>query len=835
MWKAVLGLAVITLISHYIFLLMAPTLSNSCIFAQYAPIQQHAPALRLPNSLIAAAPLNASYRIDVAHATHWIVITSIHLATPSVKSMLQYPHYTVLIVADESSPPQYDVQHERLVYLSVEWQMHLRYRIIHHVPFGSYTRKNIGYLFAIEHGAQFIFDTDDDNAPLSEPWPWTFSTTALFPCSTDSAFRVVNPYAAFGQPAVWPRGLPLEVLHLECDARGTRRNNSESSGERSWIQQGMADLDPDVDAVFRLTRTSDLTRIIFERRNPAYLPTNTMAPFNSQNTLFDYRAFWGLLLPISVTFRVTDIWRGYYVQRLLWMLGGNVLFAGPTVAQHRNAHSFLQDFNQEVQMYEQAGSLIRFLTAWKPTRNTIANGGLFGVMHDLARDMATARFWGETDVVLIDAWIEDLKELGYVPPSLSLPSHDVAEDPKDAYTFAAFKSAEISAAERIPMSRCAPSLPQASDVARAEAWWHFTMHSMKAPHAIILCNHDGRGMGGHLYDAFWLATYALMKGYVPTFAMHDSGLYDGTFCEEGRRGFSCFFDFKAVSLDASILQQGVQRAAITTLPSLMNGNDDVMLAIDGKVRDEIRDFFWGKLSKHGTIVPFQLQQRGWTAFAWFSFLMHHMTQPAARMKAEIEAKKKTLAWPSTCVSVHIRRADKIIEMHTHTFVPIESYVQEVVRLRVEQPTIRHVFMTSDNASAILQFEQLLHAALPDMIILVDRTQTRYNGKECLNFHEHDAEKRCSARNALNADEQDDWARQSVLDFYLLSSCDYLVGSIGSFFTRAAAGRLMGRFLHEPFAEKRIRSVHDVDSLAYFTEHDLASFDLPSLEAFLKKE
>ncbi len=44
------------------------------------------------------------------------------------------------------------------------------------------------------------------------------------------------------------------------------------------------------------------------------LPEGLMCPFNSQNTLFDQKALWGTLIPITTSFRVCDIWRGYWVQ-----------------------------------------------------------------------------------------------------------------------------------------------------------------------------------------------------------------------------------------------------------------------------------------------------------------------------------------------------------------------------------------------------------------------------------------------------------------------------------------------------------------------------------------
>ena len=76
--------------------------------------------------------------------------------------------------------------------------------------------------------------------------------------------------------------------------------------------QGMADLDPDVDAIYRLTQNlgvnfeADIASVV--------LPEGVMCPWNSQNTLFEREALWGMLIPVTTTFRVCDIWRSYWVQ-----------------------------------------------------------------------------------------------------------------------------------------------------------------------------------------------------------------------------------------------------------------------------------------------------------------------------------------------------------------------------------------------------------------------------------------------------------------------------------------------------------------------------------------
>ena len=71
----------------------------------------------------------------------------------------------------------------------------------------------------------------------------------------------------------------------------------------------MADLDPDVDAIFRLTQTAKLGLVEFGRPLEAIgVTAGVFTPYNSQNTLHTYNAFWGLLLPPSKHFRITDIW-----------------------------------------------------------------------------------------------------------------------------------------------------------------------------------------------------------------------------------------------------------------------------------------------------------------------------------------------------------------------------------------------------------------------------------------------------------------------------------------------------------------------------------------------
>ncbi len=76
----------------------------------------------------------------------------------------------------------------------------------------------------------------------------------------------------------------------------------------------------DVDAIFRLTqgtpinfqRPQDLTDIVI-------VPKSQYAPYNAQATLHFKASFFALYLPTTVPGRVSDIWRSYISQVLLFI------------------------------------------------------------------------------------------------------------------------------------------------------------------------------------------------------------------------------------------------------------------------------------------------------------------------------------------------------------------------------------------------------------------------------------------------------------------------------------------------------------------------------------
>ena len=181
------------------------------------------------------------------------------------------------------------------------------------------------------------------------------------------------------------------------------------------IQQGLVNGDPDMDAIFRLTRKRadvDLD-VRFDPTAPsAVVPAGVFSPFNSQNTLFHLGAFWGLLLPTSTTMRVCDIWRGYWAQRLLWDIGGRLGFYPPNAYQRRNYHSYLADAQDEAQMYFRSEELLVFLREWTCPPQL----SFFHCVETLTSDLAEEGHLGQVDVDLTRAWLADLVRVGYKSP-----------------------------------------------------------------------------------------------------------------------------------------------------------------------------------------------------------------------------------------------------------------------------------------------------------------------------------------------------------------------------------------------------------------------------------
>ena len=269
-----------------------------------------------------------------------IVVTTINAPTQAVLNIAEGASRhgsSFIIIGDTKSPKDFTLP--SATYLDVEAQRATQFSYAKLCPTRHYARKNIGYLLAAARHAKVIVETDDDNLPLEGFWQARSRTQQV---SEVREPGWCNVYRYFSDVNIWPRGLPLNELARPAPAL------SSASAFDCPIQQGLADLNPDVDAIYRLVLPLPVS---FEQRQPIALAPGVWCPFNSQNTTFFKDAFPLLYLPYHCSFRMTDIWRSFIAQRLAWEAGWRLLFHSSTVYQERNEHDLMRDFADEVPGY----------------------------------------------------------------------------------------------------------------------------------------------------------------------------------------------------------------------------------------------------------------------------------------------------------------------------------------------------------------------------------------------------------------------------------------------------------------------------------------------------
>lgn len=242
-----------------------------------------------------------------------------------------------IVIGDTKSPKEFHL--EGCDFYSIDRQKSLNFEIAKTLPTKHYARKNLGYLIAMHKGAKIIIETDDDNMPLDGFWDNRNKHVKTHLLS-DKGW--INIYKYFTETHIWPRGFALEYIQDNLPALENQ------SSIDCPIQQGLADENPDVDAIYRLTMPLPIT---FNKSDNIALGNNTICPFNSQNTTWFKEAFPLMYLPSLCSFRMTDIWRSFVAQRIAWTCGWPILFHYSTVWQERNDHNLMIDFRDEISGY----------------------------------------------------------------------------------------------------------------------------------------------------------------------------------------------------------------------------------------------------------------------------------------------------------------------------------------------------------------------------------------------------------------------------------------------------------------------------------------------------
>ena len=324
---------------------------------------------------------------------NYVVITTINKPTEAVFRLSKRNDIKTIVIGDNKTPKNWT--HKNISFFSIEDQKKLGFTVIPLLPLNHYSRKIIGYLIAMSYNADNIIDLDDDNYP-DELW--------TFPSRQDEINLITgfkgffNAYSYFSTEKIWPRGFPLEQI----------KNNNKStfitgSSKSIGIWQGLANGDPDVDAIWRLTNISK--EFQFDSRIPLGLDEGIASPFNSQNTLIIKELFPLLYLPSTVTFRYTDILRSLVAQPIMWLMGYRLGFVSANVYQARNYHNLMDDFVSEIPMYTNTKIMDYVEKSISPC-NSIADN-LVSVYKRLLKESVVQPL----EIDLLDAFLSDIKSI----------------------------------------------------------------------------------------------------------------------------------------------------------------------------------------------------------------------------------------------------------------------------------------------------------------------------------------------------------------------------------------------------------------------------------------
>lgn len=328
------------------------------------------------------------------NANKYIVITTINKENEAINKFSAMDGWKLILVGDRKGPKE--VKNKNIIFLDIEEQYKLGFDYPKNSIENHYSRKNIGYIYAIKNGATIIAESDDDNIPYSN-WG-TEHEFIKQNLKTFSDIKFFNVYKEFTKEHIWPRGLPLEFINSKNNPKQNKLNCE------IGVWQHLADGNPDVDAIYRLTKNKEIN---FENNEKIGLEKNVYSAFNSQNTFWNPKAFVLMYLPHTVTFRFTDILRSYIAQRLLWEENLLLGFGPATVKQERNIHDLMKDFKDEIPMYTESVNIINILDDLE------LKGALSDKLLQTYEQLASENIVKKEEIYSVKSWVDDLNNLGY--------------------------------------------------------------------------------------------------------------------------------------------------------------------------------------------------------------------------------------------------------------------------------------------------------------------------------------------------------------------------------------------------------------------------------------
>ena len=289
----------------------------------------------------------------------YIILTSISeptVATLKYCEIADQKDWKLIFVGDLKTPhasyKALETKYKNFMYMTPEQQEQLYPELSKAIGWNKCQRRNIGWVYAYDQGADLVATSDDDNIPYDNWGDEIFVGQEIemdnYEHLTANAFDPISPTE---HNELWHRGYPIEFVPI--------KNNIEYKGKikrKVLVQADFWDGDPDVDAICRITK-----KPIVKFNDFKPFGSTQIAPFNSQNTFLARE-----VIPYYVVFpylgRMDDIWGAYVLQHFF---PDSVIYNKATVYQDRNVHNLVNNMMDEVIGYRNTLNLINDLENFK--------------------------------------------------------------------------------------------------------------------------------------------------------------------------------------------------------------------------------------------------------------------------------------------------------------------------------------------------------------------------------------------------------------------------------------------------------------------------------------
>jgi hypothetical protein len=220
------------------------------------------------------------------------------------------------------------------------------------IPYNNETRRNIGYLMALDAGCDRIISIDDDNWPTADDFVGGHSLTGMQWHGTTleeaTGFHNVCEHLEFDvRRPIYPRGYPFRLR-----STGNAPTVIEDNVSIVGVTAGLWLREPDVDATTWLN--GKISAISCDIADHFALGPRTWTPINTQNTSVCRELIpaylcipMGYAVPGGRIERYGDIWGGYFLQAIIKDTPYRVCVGKPLVDHRRNPHVYVDDLRYE--------------------------------------------------------------------------------------------------------------------------------------------------------------------------------------------------------------------------------------------------------------------------------------------------------------------------------------------------------------------------------------------------------------------------------------------------------------------------------------------------------